>query len=55
VIIVVVLAALAGYIVFETYEDFTRLRALIGIFSLIAVGFVFSGEFSPSTGTTGLT
>lgn len=43
-IILIVLAAFAGYIIFETHSDFSRLRALIGIFSIILIGFVFSGE-----------
>lgn len=44
ILVIVIFAALAGYIVFETSSDFTRLRSLIGIFSLIAIAFVFSCE-----------
>ena len=40
----VLLALLAGYIVFETYEDFSRCRSLIGIFSLILIAYVFSNN-----------
>lgn len=41
-LIFVVFAAISGYIIFETSSDFTRLRSLIGIFSIILVGYVFS-------------
>lgn len=42
----VLIAAFAGYLIFETLSDFTRLRALIGIFGFISIGFVFSGEIN---------
>lgn len=43
-LIVILLAAFAGYVVFETHTDFTRLRSLVGIVSILAFGFIFSGK-----------
>lgn len=44
IIVVIFILGMAGYILFETYTDFTRLRSLVGIFSIILFGFVFSGK-----------
>ncbi|XP_070501377.1 uncharacterized transporter YutK-like [Chironomus tepperi] len=41
---IVVLAAFIGYILYETYEDFARLRALGGIAVFICVGFAISAS-----------
>lgn len=42
---VLVFAAIAAYLIYETFEDFSRLRPLIGVFSIILIGFVFSCKF----------
>lgn len=46
ILAVVVLAAFIGYILFETYEDFARLRALGGIALFVCIGLAISGKFA---------
>lgn len=40
----VILAGFFGYIIYETREDFSRLRALGGIVLFIAIAIIFSGK-----------
>ena len=46
ILAIVVLAAFIGYILFETYEDFARLRALGGIALFVCIGLAISGKFT---------
>lgn len=41
--VIVVAAGLLGYIVFETREDFARLRAVMGIAIFVGIGWLISG------------
>lgn len=41
---IVVAAAIAGYLIFETHEDFTRLRSLIGVVSILTILFIISAH-----------
>jgi pyrimidine nucleoside transport protein len=46
VLILLLLAAIAGYLLFETREDFTRLRSLIGVFTILGIGYIISAHRS---------
>lgn len=43
-LVVILILGFIGYVIFETHTDFTRLRSLVGVFSLILMGFVFSAN-----------
>lgn len=44
ILAIVLLAAFFGYVVYETREDFMRLRAVAGIALFIGFGFIISCE-----------
>lgn len=43
---IILSAAFFGYIIHETYADFSRLRGLIGITAFSIVGFFMSGNYT---------
>jgi hypothetical protein len=43
ILVLIVFGALVGYVVYETRDDFLRLRALLGIAIFIGLGFLVSG------------
>lgn len=44
--VLIVLAGIAGYLLYETREDFSRLRSLIGVVTILSVLFLISADRS---------